>query len=699
MAIARRLAAILSADIAGYSRLMGEDEVATLRALKDRQAAVFPLVGQFDGRIIDVAGDGILAEFPSAIGAVQCALEIQRVVTAKNDEAPAGIRLQFRIGVNLGDVIHEGERIYGDGINVAARIQALAQPGGVVVSQPVFEQVRTRLPQRFINLGAARLKNIREPVIVHEAVLPWTRHRNPWIERWRFALGTNRALKPVLLVAALAFVALVAWHAATFRQAAEAPKDSAAATEIHSIAILPFRRVDAPTTEDEYLGVGIADALITSLGNVQQITVRPTSAVLRYNKPGQDPLAAGREQAVDALMEGTIQKSGPRLRLNVRLLRVRDGASLWAAKYDEDFSDVFHLQDSIAEQATRALLVRLTGQQRDRLAKRSTGSVPAYQLYMQGRYHWNKFDEPGFRKAISYYEQALQLDPGYALAYVGLGNSHSALVAIGAEPYAEGHAKARAASERAIALDDGLAEAHMLRGANLLLLEWNWDGAARELKRAIELNPNIAEASSLLGYERQARGKPREAVEVTRRGVELDPLSALLRVDLSSAYYYERQWDFAIREYEKALELDSNFVAPFFVLAQALERKGDAAGAIRRCEAAIKARGRDPAFLSALGYAHASAGHRKEASAIAREMQARYAKNHFNPTLLALLYAGLGERDRAIEWLERAYSEHDVQLIWFNLEPQADVLRDDARFADLMRRMGLATYSASASPR
>jgi serine/threonine-protein kinase len=250
-----------------------------------------------------------------------------------------------------------------------------------------------------------------------------------------------------------------------------------------------------------------------------------------------------------------------------------------------------------------------------------------------------------------------------------------------------------------VALDDGLAEAHMSLAATKLLLEWDWDGGERELKRAVELNPSIAEASSLLGYERQFRGKPGEAIEVTLKGVRVDPLSALLRVDLASAYYYNRDWDAAIAQHEKALELDPGFVAPFFVLGQALERKGDSAAAIARCEKAIKAQGRDPSLLSALGYSLASAGRRKEAMAIARELEARHRKQPFNATLLGILHAGLGERQRALDWLERAYKEHDVQLAWFNLDPQVDVLREEPRFAELMRRMGLATIPATASRR
>ena len=687
--VVRRLTAILAADIAGYSRLMGDDETATLRALKAHQAAVFPLVDQFGGRIIDVAGDGILAQFPSVVDAVECAIGIQRLMATRNAEVPDARRLLFRIGINVGDVIHDEARIYGDGINIAARIEQLAQTGGIAISQQVYDQVRNKVPARFLRLGAADLKNIRDAVAVYKVVLPWTEGRNPWMERLKFALRRTR-VRAALATFLLVFVAIFAWERGWFRDAPVAPGQATAGMGVKSIAILPFQRLDARTAEDEYLGVGLADALITNLGNVQQIVVRPTSAVLRYNQAGQEALVAGREQGVDALLEGTIQKSGQRLRLAVRLLRVRDGASLWAGHFDEDFADVFRMQDSIAEQVTRALLLKLTSEERGRMNRRYTDNVQAYQLYLQGRFYWNKFNEEGFRKALAYFEDALKLDPGYALAYVGISESYSAMVAIGAAAHRDVLAKAKAAVEKAVALDDGLAEAHQAMGGSKMLLDWDWDGAERELKRSIELNPNLAESHSLTGYLLQVRGRPEEAVVVTRKAVELDPLSPLLRSDLGSAFYYARQYDAARVEFEKALEFDPKFLTQFFVPAQALERKGEHAAAIRRCEEALKLAGRDPSILAALGFAHASAGHREEAARIARELEALWTRRHFPATELALLYAGMGNRGKAFEWMDKAWREHDVQLLWFRLEPQLDGLRDDPRYGDLMRRMGLA---------
>ena len=685
--IPRRLTAILSADIAGYSRLMGNDEAGTLRALKSHQDAVFPLVPRYDGRIIDVAGDGILAEFSSVVAAVECAVEIQRVMDAGNAQVPEERRLRFRIGVHLGDVIFDESRIYGEGINVAARIQALASPGGIAVSQTVFEQVRHKIDQPFVELGEARLKNIRDPVVIHQAVLPWCpAPAMGQVRRLKGTLGSRR-VRWGMAVAALVVVGATIGH--LLPRATMLPSESnTEGRSVKSVAILPFRALDARMSEGEYLGVGLADALITNLGTIHGLVVRPTSAVLRYNKPDQDPFAAGREQKVDVLLEGTMQRAGQRLRLNVRLLRVRDGASLWAAKFDEDLTDLFRLQDSIAEQATRAMVPRLTGDEGERLARRYTRDVKAYDLYLQGRYHLNRFGEENVRKAIALFEAALERDSSFALPSAGIALAHAVLTAGGHESYEQGGPAIAAAATKALAIDESLAEAHLAQGINKFMA-WDIDGARRELDRVVELNPNIPETYSLLGYLYQLSGRVQDAVGVTQKGVEINPLSPLVRLDLSEAYYYTHDWKSAISEYDRVLERDAGLVPPFFIPAQALERQGDWAGAIARCEAAIQKKGREPAFLSALGYAHASAGHRAEAVAVARELEERWRKQPFNPSLLALLHAGIGNRDRAFEWADRAYEAHDVQILFLGVEPQAEGLRSDPRFAAFMRKVGL----------
>ncbi len=597
--VSRRLAAILAADIAGYSRLMGEDEPATVRALKSHQGRVLPLVGEYGGRIIDTAGDGILAEFPSVVAAVECAVKIQAIMAADNRDIPESRRMQYRIGINLGDVIHDETRIYGDGINVAARLEAIAEPGGICISSKVYDDIVNKVALHFRDLGEMQLKNIARPVRVYAladnvrgsdasaAVGPMGSSAS--------ALVSRRPNLVAALVAAvvIAGIAAAGLHQRWFLPAQPIAEQVASGPLVKSIAILPFQRLDAKTPEDEFLGIGLADALITNLSNVHQIVVRPTSSVIRYS--GANP-------------------------------------ALWAGRFDEDFSDLFRMQDSIAEQVTRALVVNLTKEQRNRVSRSYPKNVKAYQLYLQGRFFWNKFNEEGFRKAIAYFEDALKIDPDYALAYVGISHANSAMVAIGAQPYREGAMRAKQASARAVALDEELAEAHEALGGNNILLDWDWAGGERELKRAMELNPNLAEAHSLYGYYLQAMGRSQEALTITRETY---------------------------------------------------------AEAIQRCERELKEAKGAPGTLAPLAFALASAGRLAVAARTIEELKARSGKQRFPPSLFALAYAGLGDREKALQWLETAYREHDTQLLWFRLEPQMDSLRADPRFQDVMRKMGL----------
>ena len=679
-------------DMVGYSALMQRDEALGLNLVKEQRALFRPMFATHGGNEIKNTGDGFLVEFTSALDAMRCAIDLQQALHDRNSGVPTLNAILVRIGIHLGDVdVQEGD-VYGDGVNIAARIEPLADAGGIAVSQQVFDQVHNKISERLIRLGEAELKNIRTPIAVYKVALPWTVRQTALIERWKFSLRKKkvRFALGASLVLALLVASAIGWRQNFFRAPQPAPQTSSVDVgRVKSIAILPFRRLDTKTAEDEYLGVGLADALITQLSNIQQLVVRPTSAIQRYDKSNQDSLAAGKEQGVEALIEGTIQKSGQRLRLAVRLLRVRDGASLWSGRFDADATDLFRMEDSIAEQVTQALLLKLTGEERTRMNRRYTDNADAYQRYLQGRFYWNKFNEAGFKKALGFFEEALKFDPNYAPAYAGIAETYSGLMALGFATPEAALVKAKAAAEKALAIDDGLADAHQALGGIKLLIEWDWAGGERELKRALAINPNLATSLSLKGYYLQAMGRAPEALVVARTAAALDPLSPVITVDLACAFYFVKQYDEAKATFERALELDPTFVASLFVPGQALERKGEYSEAIQRSLNAIKVSGRDPGIIGVLGYAYASAGKRAEALAIVRELEARWKQQHFPASIIALAYAGLKDRDQAFRWMETAFREHDAQLLWFRVDPQLDPLRDDSRFVSLMRRMGL----------
>src|SRR6266480_1828908 len=459
---------------------------------------------------------------------------------------------------------------------------------------------------------------------------------------------------------------------------------------LHSIAVLPFKPL-AANDRDESLEMGMADALITKLSNVREIIVRPTSAVFSYGNSEKDPLAAGREQKVDLVLDGRVQRSGDRIRVTVQLLSIGDGKPIWADQFDERSADIFSVQDSISQRLVRALVPQLTGEEQRRLAKRYTQNVEAYNLYLKGRFFWNKFDEDGLKKAIDYFNQAIAIDPDYAPAYTGLANAYNVQGAFGFVPPAQTWLKAKAAAEKAIALDNTLAPSHQALGALKLLYEWDWPGAERELKRAIELDPNDAGPHNLYAYGYQATGQPDKALLEMRRAQELAPLSLIINTDVATALYFQGNYNEAISVYRKTEEMDPHFPPPpLFVLAQMYEQMGEPDQAIAECQKALSVFGRNPAILSVLGYVYAVSGRRGEAQSIAAELEGLWKRRYFSPVDGALVYAGLGNKDESFAWLTKAYEARDPQLIWIKVEPELGSLHSDPRFAELLQRIGLS---------
>lgn len=464
--------------------------------------------------------------------------------------------------------------------------------------------------------------------------------------------------------------------------------------QVKSIAVLPFKPLSGGDG-DEALQLGMADALITKLSNVKQIVVRPTSSILKYSNTTPDPLAAGREQLVDALLEGKVQRSGERIRVTVQLIRVSDGQPLWADTFDETFTNIFEVQDSISQEVARRLVVQLTGEEQRQLAKRYTDNAEAYQLYLKGRFFWNKFNEDGLNKAIDNFKQAIAIDPNYALAYTGLSVSYNVQGALGVVPPAQTWTDARWTAEKAVALDDSLAEAHSALGGVKLLYEWDWPAAERELKRALELNPNYAEAHELLGYYYWVTGQLETAFAELRRAQELAPATTIITLDVAQAFYYQGRYDECLEMSAKARELDPDFLPSLFLTGQAYERKGMYAKVITECESAIKKYGRQPPILAALGFAYGASGKRREAEAIVNEMESSWRRHYFSPVNIALVYTALGNKDRAFFWLAKGVEASDPQMIWLRTEPQFESIHADPRFHALFQRMEKRTKATA----
>jgi DNA-binding winged helix-turn-helix (wHTH) protein/TolB-like protein/Tfp pilus assembly protein PilF len=467
------------------------------------------------------------------------------------------------------------------------------------------------------------------------------------------------------------------------------PRHPTSGAPIHSLAVLPFQPLSSEG-RDETLELGMADALITKLSNVHQIVVRPTSAILKYSGNATNAVAAGREQSVDAVIDGKVQRVGDRIRVTVQLLRVADGASLWAESFDDQFTNVFSVQDSISERAARALVSQLSGDDSQKVAKHFTDSIQAYQLYLKGRYEWSKFSAQGVADSISYYNEAIALDPNYALAYAGLADSYSVQGAMGISSPRDTAPLCRRAVDQALKLDSSLSQAHQSAGGLALLYEHDWPTAKRELERAIELDPNLTDAHELLGYYWEVMSDLTRARAELEKAQQIAPLTSGVNMDLGNLAYYARDYDEAIVLYERAHKLDPEFISLPFFPAQAYERKGEYAKAIESLNEALRRSPDSPALLTLLGAAYAHSGKMTEAHEVQTRLEQREKTGFVSPFMMAILYTATNDKDRAFAELNRAVEIQDPQLTWVKLEPQLDDLHNDKRFAELLKRMRIA---------
>jgi tetratricopeptide (TPR) repeat protein len=436
--------------------------------------------------------------------------------------------------------------------------------------------------------------------------------------------------------------------------------------------------------------LGLADALITELGKLRQLVVRPTSAIRRYTEVSQDPVAIGRQQGVEAVLDGNVQRTGERLRVTAQLIRVADGAILWSGRFDQNITDIFAVQDAISGQVACDLVTRLCGAAGAAALKQQAINIEAYQAYLKGRYFWNKRTMDGFQKAVEYFKQAIESEPTYARAYAGLGDASYFLGGSDPLTQAESTVKAKAWIKKALELDETLSEAHDSLGLIAMNSDWDWVKAENEYKRAIELNPNYATAHQRYGEFLAFMGRFDEAITEVKRAQELDTLSLIISTDVAKVYALARRYDEAIAQYRRALELDPNFEQARGLLALAYSAKGLTEVAEREFHQ-IKDLENNPDLLSFQGNVYGAAGKRVEAQRVLRRLSELAKRAYVSPFWMTIVYAGLGDRDEAFKWFEQVFAERAVGgAISLKVSPVWDSLRSDPRFADLLLRAGFA---------
>jgi len=554
----RKLTAILSADIKGYSRLMGDDELSTVETLKSYREIISTLVQQFSGRVVDSPGDNVLAEFSSVVDAVECAVKIQGDLREKNASLPDNRRMEFRIGINLGDVIDDEGRIYGDGVNVAARVEGLAEGGGICISRTAFDQVKNKVNLGYENLGEHSVKNIAEPVRVYE-VLMAPEHAGKVIgekiaipKQWRWAAA---AIGVIIVVGIL-----VIWNF-YFRppqiEPASVEKMAYPLPEKPSIAVLPFVNMTNDANQ-EFIADGITENIITALSKVPEIFVIARNSVFTYKGKPVKIKQVSEELGVQYVLEGSIQKSESHLRITAQLIDATAGHHIWAERFDRNVKDIFALQDEVTLNILSALRVEFTHGEQERVQK-ATKSLEAWSFFVKGLSHFESFTKDDNTRAQELFERAVRVDPEYSYAWAMLGWTHWIDAAYGfSEPNSNSFEKAIKIAQKALELNDKLPDVHTLLGG-IHLFQRQYDKAVAEGQRAIALAPNIACNKALLSRTMLFAGRFEEAIKLVKSAMRLSPhYPSWYLESLAMAYGVIGEHEKAVASYEKLLDLRRN---------------------------------------------------------------------------------------------------------------------------------------------
>jgi len=626
-------------DIVGYTALSQENESATIGLLEEHRKLVRPIFASHGGQEVKTTGDGFLIEFGSALDATLCAIAIQ---SAMNDrKLSRGERLAVRIGIHVGDVIKKENDVLGDAVNIASRIEPLAEPGGVCVSEQVYDQVKNKVPYSMVKIGARELKNVREPVDVYKVVLPWAQPARADV----LAYPTTR------------------------------------------VAILPFVSMST-SPDDAYFADGVTEEIISTASGISGLEVISRTSVMQYKGMSKSVEQIGRELKVGSVLEGSFRKAGNKIRVTAQLIEVAKDKHLWAQSYDRNLDDMFAVQSDIAKQVADALRVKILKPELERIERRPTDSTSAYTLYLKGRQFWNKRGPDDLRKAADYFELAIHEDPKFALGYAGLADCHLMLRndwGIDPEVNLE---KTKIMVARALELDPGLSEAHATK-AMALLSECRLQQSEEEFRRAIELKPSYATAHQWYMYVLGPQLRWEEALGQIEKALELDPLSPVINNNYGVYYYWRREYDKAITPFRKAADLgmrssygDLAFTYGWMGKLEDMRREANRFVELLH-DAFPQGRMMVDAYIAY--FEHDLPTLRR----LLPEFEAHYQELGMGGAFqVGVFYFHLGENDKGFEWLERSFSRNEGQ-VWFTVEPFLDGVRSDPRYLDLVKRLGL----------
>jgi TolB-like protein/class 3 adenylate cyclase/Flp pilus assembly protein TadD len=689
----RRLAAIMFTDMVGYSALSQNNPKVAVELLEEHRVLLREIFPRFNGTEIKTIGDAFLVEFGSALEAAQCAIAIQRALAKRDADAPAERQIQVRIGIHIGDVVHRSGDVYGDGVNIASRIEPLADAGGICVSMDVERQIRNALETRFEKLAPTELKNISVAMDLFRIVLPWERPsptaakseirserqsgsdksetgrdrvtsaRFPWHE---IVIG-------ILLLAAVIGGAFLWFH----RSASRGSLTTEVVIPENSVAVLPFVNMSEDKA-NEFFSDGISEELLNLLSKIPQLKVAARTSSFSFKGKGVEIPEIARQLHVANVLEGSVRRSGDQLRITAQLIRAAEGYHLWSETYDRKMDDIFKIQDEIAGEVVKELKVKLLGA----APKVRTTDPKAYALYLQARELGRQVNPEAFAKSDALYRQVLEIDQRYAPAWDGLAWNFNNKISIGLMSSQEGYARAREAEEKALAIDPDYAPAHARLGH--IATYGDPAGAARHYQRALALDPTDLDVLRSAAYFLESLGRLDEALALNDAVARRDPVNVLA---LFSLGYYQRmagRYDAAIVSFRTVLNLSPGFGSAHMQLGTALMQKGDATAALAEIEQEKSETWR----MIGLPMAYCALGRKADADAALNALITKYEKDWaYN---IAYAYAFCGDADKAFEWLDKAVAYQDPGFGEIVTENLFDKIHSDPRWLPFLHKIGRA---------
>ena len=639
MSQSRQLAAIMFTDIVGYTALMGKDEQKAFELLDKNRQIQKPIIEQLGGRWIKELGDGLMVSFNTVTDAVMAALKIQEATRQLNE-------FELRIGIHLGEVVFDNGDVFGDGVNIASRIQSLANPGAIFISESVQQNVSNKKGFETRYIKQEFLKNVKEPVKIFEVM----------------AAGQS--------------------YPAITKDLPQKPPGKC-------IVVLPFLNLSNDPSQ-EYFSDGLTEELISHLSRLKDMRVISRTTSMKYKGTKKDIKTIGMETGASYIMEGSVRIQGINLRITAQFVDANRDIHLWAESYNGTMEDIFDIQEKVSAKIVSELRLQLTKDEKEYLQKRYTENTEAYQLYLQGRYFWNKRNEEGLNTAIRYFEKAIETDPEYALAWAGLADTYNLLGEFTNRSRRDLYPQAKRAVNKALEIDTELAEAHISLGLLVMLNEWDWINSGKEYQTGIKLNPNYATGHHWYAEWLLFMGRTTEAIEEISIAVKLDPVSPAILKDHGMTFYYCRQYDQAIDSANKTLELNPEFATAYRLLSLAYQGKGMYVQAIEENQRWGQYTGNKVKTDISLAQIYAAAGRKEEALKIIEEAESEMALTGNDYRGMALIYAALEKPDEAFEWLEKSYEQHEESLCNLKVDPKLDPLRSDPRFKSMLHKVGLS---------